>query len=176
MRIDMLRGKGNAVNLTQAQYDELCLRSGAIAKPADGKRVGILKPKRPEPVSGPLSVLLVLHGHCPSKKNGYGVGAGGHSVVLPAEMRKQIETLTLQAMFQWKLGAPVEHADLTFQFFVHQARRDRDGILVTVLDCLQAAGVLVNDNLKRSNGRMVLEPAIFVPDGQERVDVLVVKQ
>ena len=97
-------------------------------------------------------------------------------MILPPEVKRQIEALTLQAMFQWKLGAPIEHPDLTVRFFVHHARRDRDGMFVTVLDCLQAAGVLVNDNLAHNNGRTVLEPCVFVEATDERVEILVEKK
>lgn len=130
--------------------------------------------KRPEPVAGPLSVLLTLHGHCPSKKNGWRMA--GERMIIPTEMKNQIEALTLQAMFQWKLGAPVEHPDVTVQFFVSAARQDEDGMWTTVLDCLQKAGVLVNDNIAHFNGRKIHEPCQFVSQNDERVEILVEKK
>lgn len=130
------------------------------------------KIEKPTPIEGPLSVLLTLYGHCPSKKNLWQRGTAG-KMFLDADTRKQIDTLTLQAQFGWKFGGPVEHPELTIQFFVCGAKRDRDGMLVTVLDCLQSAGVIVNDNLAHCNSRLILEPAVFVSEADERVEILV---
>ena len=161
--------------MTEAQYQELCQRASAIAEPIS-VRVPAPKPAvRPEPVSGPLSVLLTLYGHCPSKKNLWLPNASG-GFRLAAEVKKQIDALTIQAVFGWKLLGPVEHPDLTVTFYVHHARRDRDGMFVTVLDCLQGAGILVNDNLARNNGRTILEPAVFVSEADERVEILIEKR
>jgi Holliday junction resolvase RusA-like endonuclease len=74
------------------------------------------------------------------------------------------------ARSQW-VRPPVESPDMSFTFFVSAARRDRDGMLTTALDCLQEAGILVNDNIKRNNGRTVLEPCQFVSAAKERVEI-----
>ena len=132
-------------------------------------------PEVTKPVTGPVDVRLILHGHCPAKKNQWERGVSGE-MFLNSEVVKQIETLTLQAMFQWPHKAPVEHPELTFSFFVHHARRDRDGMLTTLLDCLQAAGVLVNDNLAHANGRLIMEAAVFVDAADERVEIVVEKK
>jgi Holliday junction resolvase RusA-like endonuclease len=95
---------------------------------------------------------------------------------LDSSVKRQIDDLTMQAMFHWRDSGPVEHPELTVRFFVHHARRDRDGMFTTLLDCLQAAGVLVNDNLANNNGRTILEPAEFVSEAEERVEILVVKE
>lgn len=160
--------------MTEREYLDLCQRSGAISQAPEDKRVGHPKPIRPEPVSGPLSVSLVLHGHCPSKKNLWTPNATGGFRLMP-EVKDQIEVLTTQALFHWKQTGPVEHPDITVTFFVHHARRDRDGMFVTILDCLQEAGVLVNDNLKWNNGRTILEPCVFVEPKDERVEILIEK-
>lgn len=167
------------MNLTQAQYEELCQRAGASIAPSEDRRVGLPKPKRPEPVSGPLSVLLVLHGHCPGKKNGWR-STGDGKMFIPAEMKSQIGILTTQALFQWAAAlssrfGPVEHPDVTVRFFVSAARQDEDGMWTTVLDCLQKAGVIVNDNIKHFNGRKVHEPCVFVAAADERVEILICK-
>lgn len=124
---------------------------------------------------GPVDVTLKLYGHCPSKKNLWSPRADGGFRLLP-EIKEQIDALTTQALFGWSVHHPVEHPDLTVKFFVNAQRRDRDGMFVTVLDCLQAAGVLVNDNLAHNNGTTVLEPCEFVSVADERVEIRVVKK
>ena len=163
--------------MTVKEAAEVFQRAGAAFDPdATGRRAPkVTAPERPQPVTGSVDVRLVLHGHCPVKKNAWQRGTTG-KMFLDSTVTKQIEALTLQILFQWGNVGPVEHPELTFSFFVHHARRDRDGMLTTVLDCLQAAGVLVNDNLAHANGRLSLEPAVFVDAADERVEIVVEKK
>ncbi len=137
-----------------------------------------IKSVKPTPVSGPLDVTLVLWGHCPSKKSNYRVSGSGGLITDP-ETKAQMEVLTLQAMLQWSRfsldGAPVEHPEVTTTFFVASARQDEDGMYVTLMDVLQKAGVFVNDNIKRFNGRKIHEPCEFVSVADERVEITVRK-
>lgn len=117
----------------------------------------------------PVECVLILRGPCPAKKNLWRRSRTG--MFIDATVRSQIDSLTIQARAQWGKQAPVESPEMSFRFYVSAARRDQDGMYTTVLDCLQEAGVLVNDNIKRNNGRKVLEPCQFVSAGKERVDV-----
>lgn len=121
-------------------------------------------------LDGPISASLVLWGKCPAKKNLWARGKGGHTF-LNAEVKAQIDALTHQARAQWNGRGPVDHPELIITFQVHHARRDRDGMLTTVLDCLQESGILVNDNIAHCNGRMVLLPCRFVEEREERVEI-----
>lgn len=162
------------MNWTQEQVDELYRIRNEAAPAIESKpaaRSG--KPAKIQPVTGPVDVTLTLWGHCPSKKNLW--SRGQKAQFLPPEVKEQIESLTTQALFAWKQPGPVEHPEMTIKFYVNAARRDRDGMFTTLLDCLQAAGILVNDNLRRCNGRMVIEPADFVSDADERVEIRIVK-
>ncbi len=180
-RVGETQGKeGEAVN--QKDVAELYRNSG-YEPPADlTGNLTVLPVKRlnkpkPETFEGPVDVTLTLWGHCPSKKNAW-TRSGGESTTmfLPPEVKNRIAVLTTQILFQWKYPAPVEHPDITMKFFVRDQRRDRDGILVTILDCLQAAGVLVNDNIAHSNGRLVLEPCKVVEESEERVEIRIEKK
>jgi Holliday junction resolvase RusA-like endonuclease len=176
------------MNVTEEQLRELerNIRNGAIAQcevienapkmtwvgprpPAGGSR----KPKVAT-FDGPLDVTLKLYGHCPSKKNEWQRGKAG-KMFLPAEVTEQINTLTTQAMFHWGSRLPVEHPDVTIRFFVCARRQDEDGMWTAVLDCLQRAGVIVNDNVAHFNGRKVHEPCEFVSESEERVEIRLVK-
>lgn len=94
---------------------------------------------------------------------------------LDGETKAEISRLTRQALFQWKYPGPVEHPEMTFKFVVAAQRQDRDGMVTTILDCLQAAGVLLNDNIKSNNGRMILEPCEIFKDADERVEIWIRK-
>lgn len=169
------------MNITEQQARELYERLGK--RPSTFRQNGgdpkyqavAAKPAAPVYASGPLSVSLVLWGHCPSKKNGWR-STGKGKLFIPAEMKAQIDILTTQALFQWRIGAPVQHPDVTARFFVSAARQDEDGMWTTILDCLQKAGVLVNDNIAHFNGRKVHEPCEFVEADKERVEILLEKK
>jgi Holliday junction resolvase RusA-like endonuclease len=117
----------------------------------------------------PIKAKLVLAGPCPAKKNLWKRGRAGR-MFLDSTVKAQIDSLTIQARGQWRHG-PVNHPRMRFTWYVAAARRDQDGMYTTVLDCLQEAGVLVNDNIAHNNGRKVLEECIFVPLNRERVEV-----
>jgi Holliday junction resolvase RusA-like endonuclease len=107
-------------------------------------------------------VTLELFGHVPSKKNQWRPRKGG-GIRLDRRAKAPIEFLIAQAQFGWRMitkGAPLEHPKLTVQFFVRDQRADRDNKLSTLLDVLQEAGVLVDDNIRRCNGVITLLPAI----------------
>lgn len=169
------------MNITEQQARELYERLGktpsTFRQNENDLTPRIVTPKRPAPVyvSGPLSVTLVLWGHCPSKKSNYRVTADG--MISSPETKRQMETLTLQAMLQWsKQKGPVEHPDVTTRFYVETARQDEDGMYVTLMDVLQKAGVIANDNIAHFNGRKIHEPCEFVVADQERVEILIEKK
>ncbi len=161
--------------MTKKEFQELTSRMGSPSSTDHRDRPVITVPRRviPKLLEGPLSVRITLHGKCPSKKNLWQIGQQAGSMFLDAGTQAEIDSLTTQAIFGWGGRAPVESPDITVKFFVNHARRDRDGMFVTLLDCLQCAGVLVNDNLRWNNGRTILEPAEFVKAVDERAEVLI---
>ena len=138
-----------------------------IALGTDVTRATRPKTIKPEPLSGPLDVTLVLWGHCPSKKSNYRVGGSG-KLISDEATKSQIGILTTQALFQWKCRPPVEHPEVTTTFYIRSGRSDEDGKYVTLMDVLQHAGIIVNDNAKHFNGRKIHEPCVFVEESEER--------
>jgi Holliday junction resolvase RusA-like endonuclease len=108
---------------------------------------------------------ITLRGHTPSKKNLYRRSKNGR-LFLNEEVKAQIDGLILQANSQWR-AKPLEHPDVSVTFFVRDARGDRDNKWATISDVLQVANVIVNDNVARFNGRLVIQPAVI--DTEERV-------
>jgi Holliday junction resolvase RusA-like endonuclease len=114
-----------------------------------------------------VTETIVLHGHCPSKKNLWKRGKGGRTYI-DSDVKAVIDALTAQARAQWN-HEPVTHPQICVQFFARDRRRDRDNMFTTVLDCLREAGVIVNDNIAQFNGTLVLLPAVI--DQNERVTI-----
>lgn len=114
----------------------------------------------------PQGTILTLLGPVPSKKNLWKHGRG-HSYI-PEEVTEQINSLTLQAKSQWR-RKPVEHPNITIQFYVTSRRQDRDNMVTTILDCLTKGGVLVNDNIARCNGMLSVVPAVVVKQYERTV-------
>jgi Holliday junction resolvase RusA-like endonuclease len=190
-------------NWTEAQLTEFYKGRGVVpAAPATHERAEVVqrkprvKPNTAEPVSGPMEWSAKIYGHCPSKKNLWARGKAG-IMFLPEEVKEKIATITTQLMFAWKYSGPVVHPDITIRFYVAEDRkslrkdfrnptkmiecsipkgnRDRDGMFTTLLDCMQAAGILVNDNIQNNNGTVVIEPCGFVKDEDERVEIRISK-
>ena len=158
------------MGITEAQFEELQRNVQMGAAPSQKRAVTRRKP--PAPISGPLEQTITLWGHCPSKKNLWQRGTAG-KMFLATEVKDQIDVLTTQAVFAWKHGSHVEHPELTVKFFVTAQRQDQDGMYTTVLDCLQSAGVILNDNIAHNNGTKILPPCEFVAENQQRVDITV---
>lgn len=94
--------------------------------------------------SGPVS--FELRGHVPGKKNAWTRRKGG-GMYLPAEIENEIASLTMQARGVWGANAPLDRAHVKAIFFLKDRRGDLDGKLVTILDCLVKARVIVNDSI-----------------------------
>ncbi len=114
---------------------------------------------------GPIRKTLRLVGHCPAKKNLWTMGKRG--MYINQAVRSEIDWITLQARQQWGQRPPVEHPAVVVTFYVRNRISDRDNKLTTILDCLRAAGVIVNDNTKRFNGPVVIEPAVVMVDPKD---------
>lgn len=77
---------------------------------------------------------------------------------LNAEVKAQLDSLSWQALTQ-RPRHPFVHPNLEVEFYVSSQRGDRDGKLAALLDCLQQAEVIKNDNIKNFNGTVTLLPA-----------------
>jgi Holliday junction resolvase RusA-like endonuclease len=113
------------------------------------------------------TVTLTLLGPVPSKKNRW-----KHGMVhtyLPAEVTAQILGLTLQAKSQWRHREPAIHPDISIQFYVLSRRQDRDNMATAIYDILRDAGVVVDDNIAKCNGKLTIMPAVMVKTYQRVV-------
>lgn len=119
----------------------------------------------------PITKLL-LKGDIPSKKNRYRRGIN-NSFYLPKIVSAQLASLEMQAMIQWRPRPAVEHPDITMMFVLTSRRKDPNNLQQTILDVLQKARVIVNDNVAKCNGRLVIEPSVVDPDGEESVEVII---
>ncbi len=103
-------------------------------------------------------IRLTLQGPVPNKKNLWRPRKGG-GMFLDEDVKSKITALTVQARRQWR-RPPLEHPDMDVEFFVLDGRSDRDNKLGCLLDVLQDAGVIKNDNVTNFNGTLVIHPAI----------------
>lgn len=114
--------------------------------------------------------VLVLIGHCPSKKNLWKTRKGGGRFI-DSETQSQIQALCWQAKEQWGGKESLIHPELTVAFYVRNAKPDRDNKLTTLLDVLREAGVIKNDNIAQFNGELRLMPAKIAVE--EKVEVTI---
>ena len=112
------------------------------------------------PAAGAGTEVIVLYGHVPSKKNLYRRARNGR-MFLDREVSDQIGALTSHAQRQWRGRRPLENPDIEVTLHVRNGRGDRDNKWTTISDVLQEAGVLVNDNIARCNGTIILRPCVI---------------
>lgn len=95
-------------------------------------------------------ITLRYTGLIPSKKNAWKSGRGGRRYI-DEETKQLIFAMTLAFAAGWRKAGrtePVSRPQLFIRLYVAHDRQDSDNMVTTVLDCLQAAGVLVNDNTR----------------------------
>lgn len=101
----------------------------------------------------------------PAKKNTWRRGINGR-MYLPGEVRRAIEALTWQAKAQWCGRQPLENPAVQVELHLSDLRRDIDGIWTTILDALQAAGVIRQDNAAHFGGPVAFAPVRYIGRGQ----------
>jgi Holliday junction resolvase RusA-like endonuclease len=92
-------------------------------------------------------VIIKLQGPIVSKKNLLRRSKNG-GMFRDTAIAKQIEAITWQAKAQWGNREPLDRPKISAMFIVTDERSDIDNKWTTVLDCLVAGGVLINDNIK----------------------------
>jgi len=106
------------------------------------------------------TVVLKLRGDTPSKKNRLRPRKGpGKGKMYDPAVKAVMDGLHWQVKAQWGDRPPVRHPALQFWIYAVE-RKDRDGIVTTLLDVLKTAGVLVDDSIKECNGLLLIHPAL----------------
>lgn len=105
-----------------------------------------------------------MRGPIPSKKNNMRRSRNG-GMFHDRDTATLVATLTAQLRAQWR-GAPVSRKVLGFRLRVADNRGDSDNKVTTLLDCMQAAGVLRNDNTAHLRRWLV-----DVSDGEAGADI-----
>lgn len=110
---------------------------------------------------------ITLRGAIPAKKNERKLVRikGRMAMAHNREVRDQIHSLTLQARVQWGHKPPLEHPEIWVYLTLPRFGADQDNAYTTILDVLQDAGVLKNDNVRRCNGWKHLAPVVKGPAG-----------
>lgn len=111
-------------------------------------------------------VTLTLTGNVPSKKNAnksrviYSEKAGKHIATSfrLKEVQDELKSLVQQVQLQWRGRRPVVHPDITTEFTFPNFGKDEDNAKTAIMDVLQEAGVLVNDNANWNNGWKIEPP------------------
>jgi Holliday junction resolvase RusA-like endonuclease len=115
-------------------------------------------------------MTLELKGHIPSKANCYRRNAkSGMRISVAA--KAQLDALGFQINAQWHGKTPLVHPEIRVTFRFANAAQDRDNALKSLLDLLQTCGVIENDNVRKFNGTVVIEPAVITLPTREGVTV-----
>ena len=113
-----------------------------------------------------LGVRLLLRGPVPSKKNNLRRGEHGN-MFTRGDSTQTIGALIAQARSQYR-DEPIARAAVHCTFYVPTGRADGDNKLTTILDVLQKAGIIQNDNALRcpSGGYLCV-----IGESEERTEV-----
>jgi Holliday junction resolvase RusA-like endonuclease len=102
---------------------------------------------------------MVLIGHIPAKKNlKTPVRNKEGKVRFYNPGQADIDRLALQVPAELR-DLRLRHADFEFWFQVPDGRRDRDNSVTTLFDIFVQMGVIWNDSIARSNGKITIHPA-----------------
>lgn len=92
---------------------------------------------------GQEMIFETIHGTCPSKSNCYRIA--GNSLVKTSAMKKYEDNFYIQCR-QYRNGAIDRYFELHVKVFYPSQRADLDNSLKVILDCLQKANAVKNDN------------------------------
>lgn len=101
---------------------------------------------------------FTLYGLTGAKKNRYTPGPRG--MHKGAELRAELNDLEAQIPGNVR-DLRLLHPDMVLKLSCKNGRRDRDGILTTVLDLLVRCQVITDDNIANFNGKITIEPAVL---------------
>ncbi len=117
------------------------------------------------------TITILLRGDLPAKKNRIKAVRGrvGH---YDSKTAATIQNLILQARTQWGARESVpQRTDLKIILWLANWRKDRDGIITTLLDVLVQARVIADDSCNGLNGWMVVAPALKCDLRDERAEI-----
>lgn len=101
-------------------------------------------------------VIIKLVGPIPGKKNALRRSKNG-GMFRDTAIKKQIDALTWQAKLLWAGRPALDRPRISALFVVGYEGADMDNAWTCILDCLRAAGVLVNDNYKHGPAPQLLD-------------------
>jgi len=100
-----------------------------------------------------------LFGDIPSKKNRYSPTKGG--MHKGKELKEELDALEEQIPGDMR-DLCLQHPDIVVEFAVKNRRKDRDGMLATLLDVLVACKVITDDSINSCNGTVLILPAKLI--------------
>ena len=102
-------------------------------------------------------IIITIRGYC-SKKNRKAPNANGRGLHIEPKTQQMIQRMEIQVPGSVR-DLKLDNPEVEWFFTYTNARVDKDGIITTVLDILQKYGVILNDNVKRFNGKQTIWPA-----------------
>lgn len=98
---------------------------------------------------------FVLRGPVPSKKNKWRIRANSSIGITDEKVLQEIESLILQARIAWGYQPPMAYFQVVFGLVVKSAGTDLDNKLGCLMDVLQKARVIQNDNVNRCKSILI---------------------
>lgn len=127
----------------------------------------------------PAGKVIEIKCQVPSKKNKLrprSARAKGRRHMYDEETRAALNAIETYARIAWGPAKVAVHPRVDVQFEVTNASQDRDGMWTTVLDCLKAARVIHDDNIRWFNGSIVHHPARIVPTARQARMILTLSE
>ena len=116
-----------------------------------------------------MTYEMTLWGITKSKKNSYTPTRGG--MFKNSALKAELDSLEQQVPGDMR-DLNLEHPDITFQFHSRSSRRDKDGLMTTVLDVLKRCGVIVDDNISHCDGTLTILPSVIGDEDSAHVTII----
>jgi hypothetical protein len=125
----------------------------------------------PETTGNRERLQMTLVGRIPTKKNRLAPGRPGQKMHYRNDVKAEMKALLDQVFILWK-RRPLDHPAVDWKLYIPNGGQDRDGMVTTLLDVLKKGGVIVDDSIRHFNGLETKHPAVIVPAGEERVEII----
>lgn len=111
----------------------------------------------------PTATTIKIVGEIPPKKSLY-KRRKGPGLYLDTKVQAMLDSIIMQMTMGWGGRPTVLSPEIDILFYFKNPSKDRDGALVSILDCLTKSCIIKDDSCRHFNGKVQILPAIIAQE------------